>query len=72
MSLTLMLDRIDHLITSISPIGFAAVGVASCYYVAFSYGIGVVALTFGTEGVAQVGVAQVSYIGRRQGPHYLP
>ena len=54
MTLTALLDRFDHLLTAVSPVGFTVLGVASAYYVAFSYGVGVIALTFGKEGVAQV------------------
>ena len=48
------LDRMDRSITAASPVAVAVIGIASLYYVAFSYGLAVVGLLFGRDSVTQV------------------
>jgi len=56
-----VLDRVDLAYTRVCPLGVGVFGVAAVYYVAFSYGLGVIALVFGKEGATQVlGVASTS------------
>ena len=58
MSLMLVLDRMDLAFTRACPLGVGVLGITAVYYVAFSYGVGVIALVFGKDGVTQVlGVA---------------
>ena len=61
MSLMVVLDRVDLAYTRVCPLGVGVFGVAAVYYVAFSYGLGVIALVFGKEGATQVlGVTSTS------------
>ena len=48
------LDRMDRGLTAASPVAVAVIGIASLYYVAFSYGLAVVGLLFGRDSVTQV------------------
>ena len=48
------MDRMDRSITAASPVAVAVIGIASLYYVAFSYGLAVVGLLFGRDSVTQV------------------
>ncbi len=54
MSLSVLLDRFDRTITRTAPLGLSVLGVSSVYYIAFSYGLGVIALVFGKDGATQV------------------
>lgn len=54
MSTIALLDRMDRALTAASPVAVAMLGISSTYYVAFSYGLGVIALLFGKEGASQV------------------
>ncbi len=54
MSIALFLDPIDRLITRLSPFGLGILGVSCGYYVAFSYGVGVVMMVLGKEQSAQL------------------
>ena len=51
---TRALDRLDRTLTAASPVAVAIIGITSMYYVAFSYGLAVVGLLCGREGVTQV------------------
>ena len=44
----------DRALTAASPIAVGVIGVASLYYVAFSYGLGIIILLSGREGAIQV------------------
>lgn len=57
--LIVVVDRMDHAITTMSPLVVSVLGVTSVYYVAFSYGLGVIALLYGRNGASQV-VSNVS------------
>lgn len=62
MSTIALLDRMDRALTAASPVAVAMLGISSTYYVAFSYGLGVIALLFGKEGASQVR-CRVRYTG---------
>ena len=44
-----VLDQFDRSLTRLSPIALGVLGTASAYYIAFSYGVGVVVLVLGKE-----------------------
>ena len=54
MNLLSILDNLDRTYLRSSPVGLAALGASSAYYVAFSYGAGVTFLVLGRERGAQV------------------
>lgn len=54
MSLSVLLDRVDRALTRTAPLGMSILGISSVYYIAFSYGLGVIALIFGKDGATQV------------------
>lgn len=47
-------DRLDRSITALSPVAVTAFGIFSLYYVAFSYGLFVIALAGGKRGITSV------------------
>ncbi len=49
MSVAVILDPVDRLITRVSPFALSVLGASCAYYVAFSYGVGVVVLVLGKE-----------------------
>lgn len=49
MSIAAILDPIDRLLTRASPVTLGVLGASCVYYVAFSYGVGVVVLVLGRE-----------------------
>ncbi len=49
MSVTVVLEPVDRLITRVSPFGLGVLGASCAYYVAFSYGVGVFVLVLGKE-----------------------
>ena len=49
-----VLDRVDRAYLRGSPIALAALGATSAYYVAYSYGAGVIFLLLGREKAAQI------------------
>ena len=51
-------DRLDRSVTALSPVVVTAFGIFSLYYVAFSYGLFVIALAGGKRGHYQCGSQQ--------------
>lgn len=49
MSVISVLDQVDRTLTRLSPVALGVLGTASAYYIAFSYGVGVVVLVLGRE-----------------------
>ncbi len=49
MSLALVLDPLDRVVTRLSPFGLGVLGASCGYYVAFSYGVGVLMMVLGKE-----------------------
>ena len=49
-----VMDQMDRLITRISPLALGVLGATSIYYVAFSYGAGVVVLAVGRDAATQL------------------
>ena len=54
MSVISVLDQIDRTLTQLSPVALGVLGTASAYYIAFSYGVGVVVLVLGKEEATQL------------------
>ena len=49
MNVVSVLDQFDRSLTRLSPVALGVLGTASAYYIAFSYGAGVVVLVLGKE-----------------------
>lgn len=49
-----VIDRLDRSLTTVSPVGLTAFGIFSLYYVSLSYGLLVVALAGGKQGIQSV------------------
>lgn len=54
MSVMSALDRFDRTLTRLSPVALGVLGTASAYYIAFSYGVGVIVLVLGREEATQL------------------
>lgn len=54
MSIASLLDPFDRVVTRLSPFGLGILGASCGYYVAFSYGVGVVMMVLGKEQSAQL------------------
>lgn len=54
MSVISVLDQVDRTLTRLSPVALGVLGTASAYYIAFSYGVGVVVLVLGKEEATQL------------------
>lgn len=54
MSTVLAIDWFDRLLTIVAPLGLTTATVTALYYVAFSYGLGVVALAIGKDNTVRV------------------
>ena len=54
MSLAAILDPIDRVILRFSPFALGILGATCAYYVAFSYGVGVVVMVLGKEESTQL------------------
>lgn len=53
-SLMHVVDQVDRLITRASPLALGVIGATSVYYIAFSYGAGVVVLAVGKDAATQL------------------
>lgn len=54
MSHVLAIDWLDRLLTIVAPLGLTTAAITAIYYVAFSYGLGVVALAIGKDSTVRV------------------
>ena len=54
MANVLLIDRLDRILTVVAPLGLTSATITALYYVAFSYGLGVVALAIGKDNTVRV------------------